>query len=631
MTETPKPVKKSEKQNIKLRSLIYTGLGGSIGGPIYIILGGTIEDAGGGVLISLILLGILLIILVSIYSELSLSLPILGGGYSFSKEAIGGFWGFIIGWLMWLGNITFAALSALGFGVSLSVFFPNITETFSIFSPLFGVVIIIILSVLNLRVSSLLNKIMAIFTSILIFGFLFYIIIGMFFGPITNSDNFYLSNIGWNIDILSIIVVTPILFGIFCLYEWNSAFESITARIDEIKQSKKKIPRAFLFSIILAIIIYVLVTITTLINMGNPLDPASNSSWNQISNSINPLADTLNLVTGPIGMYIIGIAGMIGTITSLQAGMQLSSRIFYAMARDGYLPNIFTKRFFSDEKSHTDIPYISILVSYFFIILGTIFLDIDMLVNISNFTILLTMSLLSFSVVILRRQRPKLKRPYTVKGFPYIPILSGIFCLLIIIPLAPSGLLLGVFLSLFGIIIYSLKIARRDRILLMLSGAKIGGAIFSIIFLFIIGFHFSGYYFVEINIILIIIVCIFSFISVYFDLVPLSLIFRQMAKRKDDNALVVSELVEIDEGRRDLAFKVALITAITMILMSIYFFWNTLMILTNNIIFDFNFFGISSSATGLIGVIIFIVNGIVLLANGLTGIFLQLELRKANI
>jgi APA family basic amino acid/polyamine antiporter len=631
MNKSPKSLKVSEKEDIKLRKLIYTGLGGSIGGPIYVILGGTIQDAGGGVLISLILLGLLLIILVSIYSELSLSLPILGGGYSFSKEAIGGFWGFIIGWLMWLGNVTFAALSALGFGVSLSVFFPNISETYSIFFPIFGVVIILILSIMNLRAISLLNKIMVIFTSILIFGFLFYIIVGLGLGPITNSDNFMLSNVSWNLNISSMIVVSPILIGIFCLYEWNSAFESITSRIDEIKQSRKKVPKAFLISIILAMIIYVLVAFTTLVNMGNHIDSTADSTWNRISGSLNPLADVLLLVAGPIGMYIIGFAGMLCTITSLQAGMQLSSRIFYAMARDGYLPSIFTKKIFPNEENHTNVPYISIIVSYIFIILNTMFLSLDMLVNISNFAILLTMSLLSFSVVILRRQRPKLSRPYMVKGFPYIPIFSGILCILILIPLTPSGLLLGVFLSLFGIIIYSLKIARRDRIILMLSGAKIGSAIFSLFFVFLIGLQFSGYYLAGLNAVFIIIISIFSFISLYFDLVPLTYIFRKIAKRKDDNALVVSELVEIDEKRRNFAFRAAIITAITMIFMSIYFFWMAIMILSENITFTFNFFGISPSSIGMIGIIIFTINGIVLLTNGITEVLLQMELRKANI
>ena len=101
MSVTEKAVEKSElpkKKNVRTWLLVYSGLGGTIGGPIYVILGGTIKTAQAGVIVSLLLLGGLLLMLVMIYSELSLSIPMVGGGYSFSKEAIGGFWGFLIGW-----------------------------------------------------------------------------------------------------------------------------------------------------------------------------------------------------------------------------------------------------------------------------------------------------------------------------------------------------------------------------------------------------------------------------------------------------------------------------------------------------------------------------------------------------
>ena len=364
-------VKVAKKKDIKLRSLIFTGLGGTIGGTIYVILGNTIYQAGAGILFSILLLGILIVFLVQNYAELSLSLPILGGGYSFSREAIGGFWGYIIGWLLLLGNMAFAALSGLGFGLSLSVFFP-LQNWPPFYFSIVGFAVILALSILNLVAYKNLQKVMKIFTWILIAGFVIYIILGLSLGPFLNSENFNPPDLLKNekVTFRNIMLVSPALFGIFCLYEWNSAFESITSNIDQIKQPSKKIPRAFLLSILIGIIIYFLVGLTTLMNMGE----IDGTIWNAITDSNNPLAETLYTVIGPTGLYLIGFAGMISTMTSAQAAIQLSYRITFAMARDGYLPKRLANNV---SETGTKIPRMTMFISCLLILVVTLFFNPD--------------------------------------------------------------------------------------------------------------------------------------------------------------------------------------------------------------------------------------------------------------
>ena len=79
---------------------VLYGIGCGIGGSIFILLGSAIYDARSGVLISLSLGGILIFFTALNYSELSTSLPISGGAYNFSKEALGGFLAFIIGFFI---------------------------------------------------------------------------------------------------------------------------------------------------------------------------------------------------------------------------------------------------------------------------------------------------------------------------------------------------------------------------------------------------------------------------------------------------------------------------------------------------------------------------------------------------
>ena len=329
-----------EKKDIKKRKLIFSGLGGTVGGPIFVIIGTAIMTAGAGTIISIILLGLLLITIVMNYSELALSLPILGGGYSFSKEAVGGFWGFMIGWLMWIGNITFSAVSGLSFGYSLSVFFPNRAGVEANYIPIIAFSVILIFSLLNLWARKFLQNLMYVFTMILLVGFAIYIIVSIFFGHVLNPENFEPSNLTYKVNIRTILAVSPLLIGVFCIYEWNSAYENITAKIHEIKQSQEKIPKSFMYAILIAIIIYFFVFSGTLLNIGEP----GALTWDFIMASENPLADTAYMILGSPGLYLIGTAGMVCTMTSIQASMKMSYRLFYAMARDGYLPKTIMKR-----------------------------------------------------------------------------------------------------------------------------------------------------------------------------------------------------------------------------------------------------------------------------------------------
>ncbi|MHA1335452.1 MAG: amino acid permease, partial [Promethearchaeota archaeon] len=79
-------------------------------------MGNAIKIAGPGVIISLILGGILIFLTALNYSELETSLPISGGAYNFGKEGIGGF-AFLIGFFLWIANISTCVFSALAFTI----------------------------------------------------------------------------------------------------------------------------------------------------------------------------------------------------------------------------------------------------------------------------------------------------------------------------------------------------------------------------------------------------------------------------------------------------------------------------------------------------------------------------------
>ncbi|WP_371801697.1 APC family permease [Candidatus Lokiarchaeum ossiferum] len=458
------------KKSIGLRQLLSKGLGGTIGGPIFAIIGTVIMTAKGGMLISLILNGLLMLGFVLIYSELALSLPIEGGSYSFSKEAVGGGQGYLIGWLIWIGNLLFAALSGLGFALSLEVFLPN-----RIINPnlinIIGASIIIVFLILNLKKPIPLNKAMKIATWIILGGFLIYIVIGLIVGSQIEHTDFSGKILSEPFTFLDVLSMTGYTFVIYCVYEWNSTFESLTNAFDQIKKPRKNIPRTFIFSILIAIFIYWMVGLVTLLNLGEVNSP----SWNAViqSESKVPLADMFGrILNNDFGIYFMGFIGMVATITSINAGIQMSTHILHSMSRDGFIHNIV-------QKKKNGVQWVAMTISGVLMFVFTLSMDISLITEASNFIFLFSMIFLSLAVMILRKSRPNLIRPWKVPLYPFIPILSIITSLILIFSMFSTvqstlGIIFGVITIVVGGIYYLFQKARRDRLLLMLYGSKMG-------------------------------------------------------------------------------------------------------------------------------------------------------------
>ena len=119
-------------------------------------------------------------------------------------------------------------------------------------------------------------------------------------------------------------------------------------------------------------------------------------------------------------------------------------------------------------------------------------------------------------------------------------------------------------------------------------------------------------------------------VTVFFDLKPLGLIIRQIAKQKDSDATVVSEIVEIADEKKKLIFKINVAMSVSLIIMGIILFVYGMLFLGNNIIIKDNFLGITDETIVLIGTIILFINATVLFVNGFIGLFFQLELKKVN-
>jgi APA family basic amino acid/polyamine antiporter len=103
--------------------------------------------------------------------------------------------------------------------------------------------------------------------------------------------------------------------------------------------------------------------------------------------------------------------------------MMGQARVFYAMSRDGLLPRAFGK---VHPRFRT--PYITTIVTGIVAALVAGFFPIGLLGELVSIGTLLAFVIVCASIIVLRRTRPDLPRPFRTPLVPLVPILGILVC-----------------------------------------------------------------------------------------------------------------------------------------------------------------------------------------------------------
>jgi APA family basic amino acid/polyamine antiporter len=146
---------------------------------------------------------------------------------------------------------------------------------------------------------------------------------------------------------------------------------------------------------------------------------------------------------------------MLSSLLVYQLGQ---SRVWFSMSRDGLLPGIFSR---VHKRFRT--PAFSTWVAGFVVAIPSGLFDIGTLADLSNIGTLFAFVLVSIGVLVLRLREPERRRGFRVPGGPVIPVLSVIFCVLLM-----SGLPMITWLRFFiwlaiGLVIYFLYSRHRSE------------------------------------------------------------------------------------------------------------------------------------------------------------------------
>src|SRR5690349_20217795 len=100
---------------LTLRDAVAIGIGGTVGGGVYVLIGEATDIAGTAALISLVIAFAATLAIALPYAELARRIPLAGGPYAFART-LGPRWGYAAGTVYWLAYIFVSGYVTLGFG-----------------------------------------------------------------------------------------------------------------------------------------------------------------------------------------------------------------------------------------------------------------------------------------------------------------------------------------------------------------------------------------------------------------------------------------------------------------------------------------------------------------------------------
>jgi APA family basic amino acid/polyamine antiporter len=392
------------------------------------------------VILAWILAGVITLFGVLSVAELGTLFPESGGAYAWLEKIYGKSISFFYGWSCFtviqtaaISSIAYVFAGAAGTFVPLFRLSPEV-EAITLGGILFpfenigakvvASLIIILLTLINIRGAKHGGAVSQIFTWIIVACIVLIIAAGLTsaLGSWANfktvSSNYPPSSFATSLGFIGAMVIA--MRHAFWGYE---GWISLGYVGEEIQNPQKNMPKALITGILIVIATYVLLNFTYLFVM--PVDElltAVNADTNNIAAVV-----VIDKLFGEGGAYIIAAMILVSTIGCTNTTILTASRIYYAMAQHGFF---FKKAAVCHPKYNT--PSRSLILQCIWACVLVFSGSFDMLTDLLIFAAFIFYGLVVLGVIILRLKRKDLQRSYKTIGYPIVPIIFVLFCLVLV-------------------------------------------------------------------------------------------------------------------------------------------------------------------------------------------------------
>ena len=457
--------------------LMMLGIGAIIGTGIFVLTGqAAAAHAGPAIVLSMVVAGLVSALAALCYSEFAASVPVAGSAYTYAYATLGEFIAWIIGWDLILEYALGAATVAVGWSGNLVTLLHQMGLSFpAAFSAAPGTIVQVaggdpVTAVFNVP---------AVLITVAVTALL---ITGVSESASTNSVIVVIK-----VAVVLVVIGAGALFvdranwhpfvpantGTFGEYGWSGVlrgagviffafigFDAVSTSAQEAKNPQRDLPRGILWSLIICTVLYVLVSgvmvglvpYKAMLNQPAPLviavqaaaDRAVGTAW------ASPMAVVKVLVT---------VGALAGLSSVMLVMMMAQPRIFMAMAKDGLLPQWAAR-----VHPRYNTPHVSTMVTGMVVALAAGLTPISTLGELVNIGTLMAFVIVSLAIVVLRRTRPDLPRPFRMPMVPFMPVLSAAVSLLLMVGLPRATWERLIIWMALGVVFYFVYGYRRSRL-----------------------------------------------------------------------------------------------------------------------------------------------------------------------
>ena len=378
------------------------------------------------------------------YAELASMIPIAGSAYTYTYATMGELVAWIIGWDLILEY----AVSNMAVAVGFSAYINSLLATFGLhlpdalstpaYSPMTGwvphfnilgfsiVMLLTVLLVIGIRESAEANTVMVGIKLLAIFVFI------VFASKYITPANYHpFAPNGFQ----------GILTGGAIVFFSYIGFDSVSTAAEECRTPKRDLPLGIMASLFICAALYVGVAVVL-----TGIQP-----YHIFKGDAAPVATALHNIGLDNLQRWVTIGALMGMISSLLVYQYGQARVWFAMSRDGLLPNAFSK---VHKRFRT--PHVATWIAGIFVGVPAGIFDIGTLADLSNIGTLFAFILVAIAVLILRKTQPDRPRGFRVPLVPLVPIISVVTCLILMASLTLENWIRFFVWLVIGLVIYLL-------------------------------------------------------------------------------------------------------------------------------------------------------------------------------
>lgn len=311
------------------------GVGAVVGDGIFLYMGYGVAAAGPSALLAFLVAGVLQMVIMVAMGEISVGMPQAGAMSVWVEKYMGKFWGllsgltFSVGWVILGGSISVALGRFMAYWVPIGDLDTGTVIWAAIWFSIF--------CLMNIAGAAIAGIGQLILVIILVGIMVLFAVMGILQGVDMSSFKPFFPN-GMGGFSACIPIATFAYMGAACLCTAGSECKKPT-----------DLGKALVWSSITFIVVYCLALFVVL----------GTIDWRDASLDVSIFTVAAETIWGPIGGAILNFAAWLAAATCLIMGtIYTPSRIFYAMAKEGYLPKIFAK---VNEKTKTPVSGIVVI------------------------------------------------------------------------------------------------------------------------------------------------------------------------------------------------------------------------------------------------------------------------------